>query len=353
MDLLMTAGPTEVHPRVRQAMNRRIKSPDFDEGFKDLYRDITDKLKSVYNTDNDVLVLGGEAILGLEATVSSVIDKGDNVLCISNGFFGDGFADFVEMRGGNPVLACSPYNQELDIEKTKELLEKKDFKAATIVHCETPTGILNDLDELLDILNENQVTTIVDAVSSLGGTPVPTDKIDLCIGGSQKCLSNPPGLTTISVSEKAWGLVENHEQDTYYTSLEPWKKKWLEKNEFPYSHLVTNLYALNESLDILLEEGLENVYRRHKKTQEACIELCMEKDLDFYPEDIESMSPTVTALKVDNSLKLQEKIKQESKILLSTGLGDLEKEILRIGHMGYNADEHKVRKTINAIEKAF
>jgi len=349
----MTAGPTEISPRVRAAMNKEIQSPDFDEQFKVFYKKLIQKIKKIYRTDKDLLILGGEAILGLEAAVSSIIDKNNQVLCITNGFFGDGFIDFVEMRGGKPTTVKHPYDQPINIEKVKESLEKNNFKAATIVHCETPTGILNEIDELLNLLKENNITTIVDAVSSLAGTPVPTDKIDICIGGSQKCFSTPPGLTTITVSQKAWREIEKHKQDTYYTSLKPWKDMWLENNQFPYSNLVTNLYALNESTDMILEEGINNVFKRHKKTQKTCIELCKNLKLEFYPKKPETMSPTVTAIKIEGKAKkIQKTVRKQNKILLSTGLGELQNDIIRIGHMGYNADINKVRKTVEAIEKA-
>ncbi|OUJ18515.1 Serine-pyruvate aminotransferase/archaeal aspartate aminotransferase PucG [Methanonatronarchaeum thermophilum] len=349
----MTAGPTEISPRVRAAMNKEIQSPDFDEKFKVFYKKLIQKTKKIYRTDKDLLILGGEAILGLEAAVSSIIDKNNQVLCITNGFFGDGFIDFVEMRGGKPTTVKHPYDQPINIEKVKESLEKNNFKAATIVHCETPTGILNEIDELLNLLRENNITTIVDAVSSLAGTPVPTDKIDICIGGSQKCFSTPPGLTTITVSQKAWREIEKHKQDTYYTSLKPWKDMWLENNQFPYSNLVTNLYALNESTDMILEEGINNVFKRHRKTHKTCIELCKNLNLDFYPKKPETMSPTVTAIKIEGKAKkIQKTVRKQNKILLSTGLGELQNDIIRIGHMGYNADINKVRKTVEAIEKA-
>ncbi|WGI16668.1 alanine--glyoxylate aminotransferase family protein [Methanonatronarchaeum sp. AMET-Sl] len=353
MELLMTAGPTEIPPRVRAAMNRRIQSPDFDDRFKVFYKNLEKKLQKVLKTDKDTLILGGEGILGLEASISSIVDEEDDVLCISNGFFGDGFADFVKMRGAKPELITQPYNQAIDIEKVKNSLEKNDYKAATIVHCETPTGILNNLDRLLPLIKDSGALTIVDAVSSLAGTPVPTDIIDICIGGSQKCLSTPPGLTTVTLSDRAWEAIDEHKQDTYYTSLKPWKDIWQKSNKFPYSHLVTNLYALDESLNLIMEEGIENVYKRHKKSQKTCIEMCRENGLEFYPKNPETMSPTVTAIQMNGKAKkIQKTVQKESNILLSTGLGELENDIIRVGHMGYNADPHKVRRTVNAIKKA-
>lgn len=346
----MTPGPTEVPPRVREAISRPIQNPDVDEKFREFYHELEEKLKKIYRTTDDVLILGGEGILGLEASVASVVDKGDKVLCISNGIYGDGFADFVEMYGGEPITCRSSYRRGLDLENVKSLLDEYDFEASTMVHCETPTGTLNDIAEILSILKEEGILTIVDAVSSLGGTSVPVEDIDLCIGGSQKCFSAPPGLTFLSVSEDAWGTMMKKEQRTFYANLALWKETWLEEDYFPYTHLVSNLYALDEALDMILKEGLEDVFRRHEEVSDRCRRMGFEIGLELYPKEERLSSPTVTAFRVGGrAVELQRKVYGDHDILLGTGLQDLEDDILRVGHMGYNADMEKVERTMDAL----
>ncbi|MEF8836123.1 MAG: alanine--glyoxylate aminotransferase family protein [Candidatus Thermoplasmatota archaeon] len=347
----MTPGPTEVPDRIRKAMAKPIQNPDIDEDFFDFYHSLEEDFKDIYGVDHDVLILGGEGILGLEASTASTINEGDEVLCISNGIFGDGFADFVEMYGGEAVVLEFPYDEPIEKEKVKRSIEKHDFKVSTMVHCETPTGTLNDLESILKMLKENEILTIVDAVSSLGGTKVPTEYIDICIGGSQKCFSSPPGLTTLSVSEDAWEIVMKNEEEHLYTSLKVWKDMWLENDRFPYTHLVSNLYALDESIKMILEEGLKEVHKRHERVAEICRERGEEIGFELFPESEELCSPTVTAFHVeDKALELQKKMREEKDILLATSLGDLEDDILRIGHMGYNAKKEKVRRTMDALE---
>lgn len=349
--MLMTPGPTEVPDRIRDAMARPIQNPDVDEEFAVFYHELEDKLKKVYGTEDDMLVLGGEGILGLETSIASLVEENDKVLCLSNGIYGDGFADFVEIYGGKPVMCKSSYRQKIDVEKMKSKLEKNNFKVATMVHCETPTGTLNDIGEILPLLKEKGIITVVDAVSSLGGTPVPTEDIDVCLCGSQKCFSAPPGLTTLSVSDSAWNVVESKEQKTFYTSLLPWKNMWMEDEFFPYTHLVSNLYALDEAVNILLEERLENIYDRHREMAQLCRERGKEMSLSLYPDEESICSPTVTAFDVeDSALEIQKKVNEKHDILLATSLGDLENRILRVGHMGYNAQEEKVRQTMDALE---
>lgn len=348
----MTPGPTEIPKKVRKAMGRKIQNPDIEEEFIDFYLMLEDKLKKVYGTRKDMLILGGEGILGLEASVASMIEKGDKVLCISNGIFGDGFADFVKMYGGEPHILSAPYDEVLDMEGIEKAVENDDFKMATMIHCETPTGVLNKLDEILELLKSRNIITVVDAVSSLGGVPVPTKDMDICIGGSQKCFSSPPGLTTVSVSEDAWSVILDGEQRSFYTHLAPWKKMWFEEKYFPYTHLVSNLYALNAALELLIEEGMENVFQRHIDCAESCRSRGQEIGLELYPSEVNLSSPTVTAFKLEGRAKeVQKKMMLENDIVLATGLGDLENDILRIGHMGNNARSEKVEKTMDALQK--
>jgi len=350
--LMMTPGPTEVPDEVRKAISTPIQNPDIDEEFFEFYKALERKLQDIYGVKDDVLILGGEGILGLEASIASLVEEDDEVMCISNGIFGDGFADFVKMYNGEPIMADSPHDESLKLEKIERKIEKNDIEIATMVHCETPTGTLNELDEILNLLKENDIITVVDAVSSLGGIPVPTENIDICIGGSQKCFSSPPGLTTLSVSEEAWEKVMEKEDKHLYTSLKVWKEMWLEKGRFPYTHLVSNLYALDESIDMILKEGKIDVHMRHEKVSELCRDRGKEMGLDIYPESEELSSPTVTAFHIEGkSLELQKRMREEKDILLATGLGEHENDILRIGHMGFNAKEEKVRKTMNALEE--
>ncbi|WP_254546988.1 pyridoxal-phosphate-dependent aminotransferase family protein [Halomarina pelagica] len=352
--LLMTPGPTALPPDVREAMSRPISNPDVEVGFTAQYRSILEKLAAVYGTDDEVLVLGGEGILGLEASVASLIAPGEEVLCLANGLYGEGFADFVEMHGGEPVLHRVPSGTAFEVEAVASLVEERDFAAATMVHCETPTGVLNDLAEVLGLLRDAGVLTVVDAVSSLAGTAVSVDRIDVCLGASQKCLSSPPGLTTLSVSDRAWDEIDATEQHTFYTSLEPWRGIDLEGDEavlLPYTHLVSNLYALEASLDRFLEEGRERVFERHEDVAELCRARGREIGLEPFPPSESACSPTVTAFAVDGrAVEIQGRLEREHDVVVATGLGDLADDVVRVGHMGYNADRERVERTMDALE---
>ncbi|WP_435074360.1 pyridoxal-phosphate-dependent aminotransferase family protein [Halorubrum sp. HHNYT27] len=357
--MLMTPGPTAVPTPVRDAMSRELINPDVDPEFNRIYDRLTDRLATVYGVDatdgadgsaRDVVVPGGEGILGLEAAIASLVKPGTEVLCLSNGLYGDGFADFVESYGGEATLVAADYDESLPLAELESVLadDERDFDVATLVHCETPTGTLNDLGPALDLLAEadGETLTVVDAVSSLGGVPVPTERIDVCLGASQKCFSAPPGLTTAAISDRAWDAMTDRDPHSLYTNFLPWRDT---SEGFPYTHLTTEVVALDAALGLWLEEGLDAVRERHATAAARCRERGVELGLDLYSAP-ERASPTVTAFYMPGRAgELQERLREEHDVLLATGLGDLAGDILRIGHMGHCARVERVDETMDAL----
>ncbi|WP_048077875.1 alanine--glyoxylate aminotransferase family protein, partial [Halorubrum sp. AJ67] len=311
--MLMTPGPTAVPEPVREAMSRELINPDVDPRFQEIYGRVTERLATVYGVDSrgaenagaddrgsaataerDVVVLGGEGILGLEAAVASLVEPGTEVLCLSNGLYGEGFADFVESYGGDATLVAADHDEPLPLDALDEALaaDDADFDLATMVHCETPTGTLNGIDAALDRIEaaDGEILTVVDAVSSLGGVAVPTDRIDVCLGASQKCFSAPPGLATAAVSDRAWAAMEERGPHSLYANFLPFRDV---SDEFPYTHLTTEVVALDAALDLWLAEGLDAVRERHETAAARCRERGAALGLETVP-DSERSSPTVT-----------------------------------------------------------
>ncbi|EMA35407.1 pyridoxal-phosphate-dependent aminotransferase family protein [Halobiforma nitratireducens] len=362
----MTPGPTEVPAAVRERMAEPMPNPDVEPAFFAFYRDLTENLEAVYyggrersgpggqDDPSDIVVLGGEGILGLEAAIASLVADGDRVLCLSNGRYGAGFADFVETYGGEAVVLDVSWHETLEPTAVKDELERAEtdgepFDVATMVHCETPTGTLNDLEPILEMLDDRGIVSVVDAVSSLGGTPVPTDLIDVCLGASQKCLSAPPGVTTAAISDRAWDRIAAVETPEFYLDLEPWRTA-LEEEWFPYSHSTANLAGLEAATELLLEEGMESVFDRHDEAARVCRERAADLALETFPDAEADCSPTVTALEVDGRAgELQRTLRDEHGIVVATGLGDLADDVLRIGHMGHNARIERVERTMDAL----
>ena len=354
----MTPGPTAVPEPVREAMSRELINPDVDPAFREIYDRVTERLATAYGIDpdasgsdaRDVVVLGGEGILGLEAAVASLVEPGTEVLCLANGLYGEGFADFVASYGGDPTVVAAEHDEPLPLDALDEALaaEDADFDVATMVHCETPTGALNDVDAALDRIEaaDAEILTVVDAVSSLGGVSVPTERIDVCLGASQKCFSAPPGLATAAVSDRAWAAMEAREPHSLYANFLPFRDV---SDGFPYTHLTTEVVALDEALGLLLDEGLDAVRERHAAAAARCRERGAELGLETVPGP-ERSSPTVTAFAVPGRAEsLQERLREEHDVLLATGLGDGASDVLRVGHMGHSARVDRVEETMDAL----
>ena len=351
--LIMTPGPTEVSEEVRRAMSRKITNPDLDPEFFDFYLDVSSKLQRVLRTKNDVIIMSGEGILGLESACASLIEPGDKVLVLDNGIFGRGFADFADLYGADVTRWEFPYNKEIDIDKLKtKLTEENNFKFATFVHCETPTGIINNAEQIANLLNEYNILSVVDSVSAIGGVPIEVDRwgIDIILGGSQKCLSVPPGLTFMSVSDSAWETVNNRETAVrgYYTNLQLWQN-WYEEKYFPYTQAVSDIYALDAALDKWLAD--KKVFERHSKIAAAVRKAIKESNLNLYAEN--GYSDTGTAIEIPDGISYQElnQLMTESyNVMIAASLGEFEDKLIRIGHMGENCYEDKLYRTLKAFD---
>jgi aspartate aminotransferase-like enzyme len=349
-------GPTNVRENVRLERSRVTTNPDVDEEFVEFYKNTCDKIGEIINTKNPVYILSGEGILGLEAACASLTEPGDRVLVLDNGIYGRGFKDFVEMYGGEGVYFSDDYNKAINVDKLNEFLEKDhNFKYATIVHCDTPTGVLNDLSKICPLLSEYGILTVVDSVSAMGGEEIRVDewKIDVALGGSQKAFSAPAGLTMISISENAKRAMKNRGIPVvgFYCNLNIWedyyKNKW-----FPYTMPISDIMGLSKAADNILDEGIQNVLARHEKIANATRKAISEYGLELFLED--GYSNTVTAVRIPKNigaLKLKNHMLSKYNTLIITSLNPYEDIILRIGHMGENAKDDKIVYALNIIDK--
>jgi len=352
--LIMTPGPTEIAESVRKAMAQPITNPDLDLKFFDFYAEMVSKLQNILHTENDVIVMSGEGILGLESACASLIEPGDRVLVIDNGIFGRGFADFVRLYGGEVELVEFPDDRPVNPDKLEAILkEDSNYKFATFVHCETPTGILNPAEEIIEVLNKYNILSVVDSVSAVGGVPIEVDSwgVDILLGGSQKCLSAPPGTTFLSVSEAAWEMINNRETEVhgYYLNLIPWQN-WYEDKKFPYTQAISDIYAFDQALDNWL--GDKNVLLRHKENGRAVRNTLKRAGLKLFAKD--GYSDTVTAFKkpagVDYA-ELNQIMADKYNVMIASSVGKYAEDILRIGHMGENCYEEKIYRTLKALDK--
>ena len=354
---IYTPGPTRVRENVRLEIAKSTTNPDIDIEFCDFYKNTCEKIASILNTANDVYILSGEGILGLEAACASLTEPGDKILVIDNGIFGRGFDDFVKMYGGEVVYFSGDYTKEIDVEELEIFLQKEnDFKYATIVHCDTPTGVLNDLSKICPLLKKYNILTVVDSVAAMVGEEIRVDdwKIDIALGGSQKAISAPAGLTIVSISEDAKNSMKNRKVPIagFYLNLTIWqdyyKNKW-----FPYTMPINEIIGLDRAIDNILEEKIENVLARHQKIASATRKAFTEYGLSLYLEN--GYSNTVTAVEIPENigaLNLTKYMLEKYNTLVSTSLCDYKDKLLRIGHMGENANLEFIIYVLNVIDKS-
>lgn len=350
--LRMTPGPTYVTERVRKAMAMPILNPDMEEAFFEKYRSTQMLLQKIYKTEEEVLILNGEGILGLEAACASLIEPGDQVLCIDNGIFGHGFIDFVKLYGGEVTVFESPYDEAVDVDLLREFLkENHDFKLATLVHCETPAGITNPVDGICPLLHDYGILSIVDSVSAMVGEPMEMDawKMDVVLGASQKCISAPPGLTLVGISADARKTMKERKTPVagFYLNLMIFDG-WYENKWFPYSQPVSDIFALEEALKVILEE--EDIEKRHSILAKATRKAVTGAGLSLYAKS--GHASTVSTILLPEGISfsaLKEEMLKRHNILIGGAFDYLGNQVFRIGHMGENAREEKLYRTLKAL----
>ncbi|MCT8978853.1 alanine--glyoxylate aminotransferase family protein [Clostridium sp. CX1] len=352
---IMTPGPTEVCENVRITRSLQFTNPDLDLQFYEFYRETCERIGRFLKTNNEVRILNGEGILGLEAACASLTEKGDRVLVIDNGIFGEGFADFVRMYGGEVVFFKGDRERDIDIEELKRFLDKdSNFKYATIVHCDTPSGVLNNVSQICPMLKEKGILTVVDSVAAMGGEELRVDdwRIDIALGASQKCISAPPGLTILSISEDAFKSMKNRSTPiaSFYCNLLIWEK-YYENKWFPYTQPISDIMALRVAIDNILSD--KKILERHKNIAEATRRSIKESGLELYLK--EGYCNNVTVVKIPDGIddkKLRDYMLEQYNLLIAGSFGYLGGKVIRIGHMGENARVDKVSYTLAALQKS-
>jgi aspartate aminotransferase-like enzyme len=355
---IMTPGPTQVRENVRLARALETTNPDLDLQFYNLYKETCERIGDFLNTKNEVRILSGEGILGLEAACASLTEKGDRVLVIDNGIFGEGFADFVTMYGGEAIFFKGERQRKIDVEALERFLNKdSNFKYATVVHCDTPSGVLNEVYKICPLLKSKGILTVVDSVAAMGGEEFRVDdwKIDIALGGSQKVVSAPPGLTFLSISDDAFVAMDNRKEPiaSFYCNLLVWKD-YYEKKWFPYTQPISDILGLRAAVDNILEEGKENIIMRHKKIASATRAAIEKAGLNLYIKD--GYANTVTVIELPKGIEdraLREHMLDNFGVFIAGSFGYLSGEVIRIGHMGENARIDKISYTLFSLQKSF
>lgn len=349
---IMTPGPTQVPENVRRARSFVCTNPDLDEAFVIYYKETCELISRLLHTENETLILSGEGILGLEAACASLTEPGDKVLVLDNGIYGRGFADFVSMYGGCPEIFHTDESRALSVEELAAFLkEHHDYTYATVVHCDTPSGVLNDIHRICPLLKEYGILTVVDSVSGMFGEDVRVDDagIDILCGGSQKAVSAPPGLTFVTISEDAKQKMKHRQTPiaSFYANLTTFDN-YFEKKWFPYTMPISDIYGLRAALDNIAAD--KDMLSRHARIGTATRKALTAAGLTLHLED--GYSNTVTVFDIPEETTADAillTMRQKHNIMLAGSFDDLTGKVIRIGHMGANANISDMKLTMSAL----
>jgi len=351
----MVPGPVRVHPAVLEAYRVDYGSADLEKEYVQLYTQTETNLKAILQTQCSVVTFLGEGMMALWGALKSCLAPGDRVLAIGTGVYGYGIGDMAAAVGAEVRQVGLPYNETLsDLSAVQQALAEFKPKMITVVHCETPSGTLNPIDGLGRLKEEMGVPLLyVDAVSSVGGTPVLPDEwhIDLCLGGAQKCLSALPDTCFLSVSDRAWTVIG---QVNYagYDAIKPFRTA-VARHYFPYTPSWQATAGLNAGAEAILKEGLEACFKRHADVAAYCRRRLVEIGYSLYPAPGAVPAPTVTAVKVPDGItwaELDARLRRHG-LVAGGSYGPIAGQVFRLGHMGTQADMGLIRQALDVLEK--
>ena len=355
-ELLMIPGPTMVSPRVLRMLAKPALSHVSTE-FVDGFAEALELQKELFMTDGIPFMLSGSGTLGMEAAVANLLEKGDRVLCVENGFFGEKWEEIITAHGGEIDRLRYDWGKAVDPKDVQEKLSGGDYKFFTVEHVDTSTGIANPIDKIGEAAKDSNALYIVDSVCGLGGMPLKMDEwhIDLALTGSQKAIGAPPGISLFCLNERAWNVVENRNSPIpdYYANLKRWKPIMDSPRGYFATPAVGMVLGMREALKIIHEEGLETRWKRHKVFADAFQAGIKALGLGSYPEKGYN-AHTLTVPKIPEGVddaKMRGIMNQKHRVIIAGGLGKLGGKTVRVGHMGSDTS-NDVIATIAAMEMA-
>ncbi len=357
--ILMGPGPSNVHPRVLEAMARSTIG-HLDPKFIELMDDIKSLLKYVFRTENEVtFAVSGPGSVGMETCLVNLVEPGSKVVVCINGVFGERMKSIVERCGAAPIAVEDEWGKAIDVQKFEDALDANpDVKVTAFVHAETSTGAKSDIKTLAEIAHKYDCLTIADTVTSLGGIPLLIDEwnIDASYSGTQKCLSCPPGLSPVTFNDRTVEFIKNRKTQvqSWFMDLNLVLGYWGSGAKRTYHHTapVNALYGLHEALLLVKEEGIENAWDRHKRNGKLLVKELESIGLPPMVKEDERL-PELTSISVPagiNEAEVRAKLLNEYNIEIGAGLGTLAGKVWRIGLMGYTSKEENITTLVNALK---
>jgi pyridoxamine--pyruvate transaminase len=342
-DLTLSAGPNDVSSGVRAATGSPILY-HYDPVFMERFRETERMLARIYLTSShEIILMQGEAVLGLEAAARALVRTGTSCLNLVSGVFGKGFGYWLAALGADLHEIEVPYDQVVTAEAVDAYLRAHPgIAVVSAVHSETPSGTLNPVWDIGPIARAHGAVTIVDVVSSLGGIELDPEawQLDLLVAGPQKCLGGPPGMSLMAIDERAWAAIAANPDAPRgsFLSILDWREQWHGEGRFPYTPSVSDLNGVHAAATELLEEGLEASIARHRRVFEATWAGAEAMGLRPWPASKDIAATCVTAIRVPDGLtdrQVRDHVRERYGVQLSAGQGA--GNLVRIGHMGATA----------------
>jgi serine---pyruvate transaminase len=350
---LMTPGPTPAPPEVLAAVGRPVihhRGPDY----RQLYADSLARLREVFRTEREVLLFGGSGSGAMESAVANLCSPGDRVLVVSSGYFGERWAAIARAYGADLDHLRYAWGEIPSVGDVAARLHERGSAVVFFTHSETSTGVVIDPQPFAAAAREAGALSVIDAVSSLGAVPLETDAwgLDVVASGAQKALMTPPGLAMVAASETAWQRSLSATSPRYYWDWER-TRKGQATLDAPVTPPVSLVAGLDVALQMLLEEGLETAFDRHRRLGRACREGLKAMGLELSSPDDDS-SAVVTAARAPDGIDSDELVlllRDRHGVTLAPGQGELKGKIFRIGHIGYY-DVFDITTALAAVELA-
>ncbi len=343
--ITLTAGPVQAYPEILQAM-ALPQGYDHDSSFQEIYETCARKCATAMRVDAPALILQAEPAVAIEAAAASLISRNDTVLNLASGVYGKGFGYWSARYHKDMVEIEVPFNASIDPADVEEMFaQRPDIAVVSVVHHDTPSGTVNPVREIGEIVKQHNALLLVDAVSSFGGMDVhPADcGADVFITGPGKCLGGVPGVTFVHVSDAAWAHMEANPDAPAASILSytDWRKAWSRDEPFPFTPSTAEIGGLNAAIDLYLAEGPEAVWARHDLTARACRAGITALGLALWPVSEDIAAPTTTSVTVPDGVSDDEVLaiaRERYGVVFSMGRGETLHKLLRIGHMGPAAE---------------
>jgi alanine-glyoxylate transaminase/serine-glyoxylate transaminase/serine-pyruvate transaminase len=356
--LMLTPGPSSVDPRVYRAMATPIVG-HMDPWFRTCMDETQILMRQIFQTQNRVTMpLSASGSGGIEASVLNSLEAGDEAIICVNGTFSERMAIIAEHTPAKVTRVEAPYGRAVDPEDVRKASHGKKIKVVGFAHGETSSGVLTEIDAFRKVADELGALLIVDTVASLAGVPVDVDRqrIDICFSGSQKAISAPPGMSPITVSPRAEEIFRTRKTkvQSWYFDLATAMNYWGKDRLYHHTPPISLIFALREAMRIVLEEGLEARWERHRLNQQALIAGLEAMGLQLLVKNPAERLATVTAVNIPSGVddaKVRGQLLDEFNIEIAGGLGPLKGKIWRVGLMGHCSQKPFVLLFLAAFEK--